>query len=83
MALGPGLTCRNAAGLTPSGDRWWTLELSADRDFSWEIVAPLPGEPAEIDAGGPQSFTGGVFECRLSGASAAVRARWDGTAART
>jgi hypothetical protein len=71
--LGPGLTGRTA--WTADGEARWTLELTADRDFSWEVTAPMPGGPGEVDSAGPWSFAAGIFRCSVSGASALVRAR--------
>jgi alpha-glucosidase len=76
IALGPGLR-----GRTEAGDGWWALELSAGRPFTWEVTAPLPCAPAEVDADGPWSFTSGILTCSATGpdpgaASVVVRARW-------
>jgi alpha-glucosidase (family GH31 glycosyl hydrolase) len=73
MGLGPGLA-GHLSGRDADG-AGWTLELTADRDFSWEITVPTPGAPGEVDAAGPWSFAAGVFRCSVSGASALVRAR--------
>jgi sulfoquinovosidase len=74
ITLGPGLRCRNLAG-QGEGGRWWTLELSADRDFSWELTAPMP-RPSQVDLAGPWEYAGGFFRCSVSGASAAVRVQY-------
>jgi sulfoquinovosidase len=78
VALGPGLRYRNLSGPGPDGGRWWTLELTADRDFSWDVTAPLPGAPAEVDVAGHWEYTAGTFRCSVSGSAAVVRARWPG-----
>jgi hypothetical protein len=79
IELGPGLWCRSEAG-----EDWWTLELSAERPFVWDVTAPLPQAPAEVDVGGPWSFASGILTCSLTGpdqgaTSVAVRARWAAT----
>lgn len=76
IVLGPALRCRNLAGRTRDGGRWWTLELTAEREFSWELTAPLPSAPAVVEAAGPWSFDAGIFRYSVSGASIAVRAQW-------
>jgi alpha-glucosidase (family GH31 glycosyl hydrolase) len=78
IPLGPGLRCRNLAGQagpTPPGQQWWTLELSADRDFSWEVTAPMP-RPSQVDVAGRWEYADGLFRCSVSGSSAAVRVQY-------
>jgi alpha-D-xyloside xylohydrolase len=76
VALGPGLSCR-----TEAGEGWWVLELSAPRPFTWDVTAPLPHAPAEVDADGPWSFASGILTCSVTGPAPGgpglvVRARW-------
>jgi sulfoquinovosidase len=76
VILGPGLRCRNISGRAPDGGRWWTLELTADRDLSWDVTAPVPGAPSEVDVNGHWEYAAGIFQCSVSGRSAVVRPRW-------
>jgi sulfoquinovosidase len=69
-ALGVRLSCRSQTDAEA-----WTLELSAPRDFRWDVTAPLPCDPAEVDVDGPWSFDAGVLSAVMSGASPVLRVR--------
>jgi sulfoquinovosidase len=71
--LGPGLSCRSQAT-----EDAWTLELSAPGSYAWDVIAPLPAEPAAVDLDGPWSFTAGTFSCSASGATALVHVSYAG-----
>ena len=71
--IGPGLSAS-----TETGSESWALELSAPREFAWDVTARLPAEPVEADAGGSWSFAGGTFSCSVTGTTTAIRVRWNG-----
>jgi hypothetical protein len=61
-ALGPDAAGRSVV----SGDSW-TLELSADRPYTWDLSAWLPEPPGTIDSDAAWTLEGGVLTCSLSG----------------
>jgi sulfoquinovosidase len=70
--VGVGLSTRSQADADT-----WTLELSAPRIFQWDLSAPLPCDPAEVDVDGSWSFdpNAGVLSAAMSGASPVLRVR--------
>ena len=69
--LGPEVSCQVQ----------WTadsceLRLAAPREFRWDVTAPLPGPPVNVEAAGRWSFTSGKFACSVSGDTVLLRFSW-------
>ena len=63
-ALGPDVVGRSVVS-----DDSWTLELSADRPYTWDLSAWLPEPPGTIDSDAAWTLEGGVLTSSLSGST--------------
>jgi hypothetical protein len=67
-ALGP-----DAVGRSVVSDDSWTLELSADRPYTWDLSAWLPDPSGTINSDADWTLEAGALTCSLSGSKTVLR----------